>query len=297
MELDDGRKISSVTASIGVASGRYASPDALLRDADLALYAAKADGKDRYALFEPSMNSGVDGRRELQADLAAALPNGQFYLDFQPIFRLPGRTVVAVEALIRWRHPERGVVMPDDFIPLAEESGLIVAIGRWVIQTACTQGADWAASGTPIGVSVNVSAHQIDRRGFAEDVRSALDSTGLDASALTLEITETVLMRDASAACEQLEELRAQGVRVAIDDFGTGYASLSNLQRVPVDIFKVDRSFVAALDDGDQSTRAARTPSSASDAPSRSRSSRRAWKSRASSERSKRWGARWRRAS
>ena len=254
IELDDGRKISSVTASIGVAIGRYATPDALLRDADLALYAAKADGKDRYALFEPGMQSGVEGRRELQADLAAALPKGQFFLDYQPIFSLPDREVVAVEALIRWRHPERGIVMPDDFVPLAEESGLIVAIGRWVIQTACAQAAEWAARGTPLGVSVNVSAHQIDRRNFADDVRRVLEATGLAASALTLEITETVLMRDASVASAQLEELRARGVRIAIDDFGTGYASLSNLQRVPVDILKVDRSFVAALNDGGQSS-------------------------------------------
>jgi diguanylate cyclase (GGDEF)-like protein len=247
VELDHGRKTTSVTASIGVAVGQYATPDALLRDADLALYAAKAGGKDRHVLFEPSMNTGVAGRSELEADLSAALPDGQFFLLYQPIFDLPSREAVGVEALIRWRHPQRGVMPPDDFIPLAEESGLIVAIGRWVLDEACRQAAVWAAEGARIGVAVNVSAHQLGRRGLAEDVRRALAGSGIEPSLLTLEITETTLMRDVPAACEHLEAIRALGVRVAIDDFGTGYASLSHLQRLPVDILKIDMSFVAAL--------------------------------------------------
>ena len=147
VELDDGRKIFSVTASIGVAVGQYATPDALLRDADLALYAAKAAGKDRYALFDASMYAGVEGRLELEADLSAALQDEQFFLLYQPIFDLPSREMVGVEALIRWRHPQRGVVLPDSFIPLAEESGLIVPIGRWVLDEACRQAAAWAAEG------------------------------------------------------------------------------------------------------------------------------------------------------
>jgi len=253
VELADGRKIFSVTASIGVAAGKHATPDALLRDADLALYSAKAAGKDRYALFEASMYAGVEGRLELEADLSAAVQEGQFFLLYQPIFDLPSRHVVGVEALIRWQHPTRGVVLPDSFIPLAEESGLIVPIGRWVLHEACRQAAVWAREGFGIGVAVNVSAHQLGRKEFADDVRRSLQESRIDPSSLTLEITETTLMRDVPAACERLETLKALGVRVAIDDFGTGYASLSNLRRVPVDVLKIDKSFVAALNDGNQS--------------------------------------------
>ncbi|MGA2319994.1 MAG: EAL domain-containing protein [Solirubrobacteraceae bacterium] len=250
VEVDHGRKTISVTASIGVAVGQYATPDALLRDADLALYSAKAAGRDRYALFDASMYTGVEGRPELEVDLSVAVHDGQFFLLYQPIFDLPSRELVGVEALIRWRHPQRGVMLPDKFIPLAEESGLILAIGRWVLDEACRQAAVWAAEGRRIGVSVNVSAYQLGRRGFVEDVRRALAESGIEPSLLTLEITETTLVRDVPAACEHLEAIRALGVRIAIDDFGTGYASLSHLQRLPVDILKIDKSFVAALNNG-----------------------------------------------
>jgi diguanylate cyclase (GGDEF)-like protein len=250
IELDDGRKIFSVTASIGVAIGQYSAPDHLLRDADLALYAAKAAGKDRYALFDASMYEGVEGRLELEADLSVALQEEQFFLVYQPIFDLPRRTVVGVEALIRWSHPVRGVVRPDSFIPLAEESGMIAPIGRWVLEEACRQAAAWTAEGRPLGISVNVSAFQLGRNGLLDDVRGALQRSGIAPSSLTLEVTETTIMRDMLAACNRLEEIKGLGVRVAIDDFGTGYASLSHLQRMPVDILKIDRSFVAALHDG-----------------------------------------------
>jgi diguanylate cyclase (GGDEF)-like protein len=253
VELRAGRRAFSVTASIGVAVGQYATPDALLRDADLALYAAKAAGKDRYALFDPSMYAGVEGRLELEADLSAAVQKAQFSLLYQPIFGLPSREVVGVEALIRWHHPTRGVLLPESFIPLAEESGLIAPVGRWVLEQACRQAALWAADGLGVGVSVNVSAYQLGRNDFADDVRRALEGSGIAPSSLTLEITETTLMRNVPAACERLEEIKRLGVRVAIDDFGTGYASLSHLQRVPVDILKIDQSFVAALNDGGQS--------------------------------------------
>jgi diguanylate cyclase (GGDEF)-like protein len=253
IELDDGRKIFSVTASIGVAIGQYSAPDHLLRDADLALYAAKAAGKDRYALFDASMYEGVEGRLELEADLSTAVQEEQFFLLYQPIFDLPSRSVVGVEALIRWCHPVRGVVAPDSFIPLAEESGLIAPIGRWVLDQACRQAAAWAGEGRDIGMSVNVSAFQLGRNGLLDDVRGALRHSGIEPSSLTLEVTETTIMRDMLAACERLEEIKALGVRVAIDDFGTGYASLSHLQRMPVDVLKVDRSFVAALHDGERS--------------------------------------------
>ncbi|MGH2865803.1 MAG: putative bifunctional diguanylate cyclase/phosphodiesterase [Solirubrobacteraceae bacterium] len=251
-ELGSGNRVFSVTASIGVAFGSYESPDELLRDADLALYAAKAAGRDRYALFDTSMDRGTESRLELATQLEAALREEQFFLAYQPIFELSSRRVVGAEALIRWQHPTRGTVAPDSFIPLAEETGLIAGIGRWVLSEACRQASVWAAQGLAIGISVNVSAYQLGRSGFAEDVRRALRQSGIEPSLLTLEITETALMRDVRAACEHLLEIRALGVRVAIDDFGTGYASLSQLQRIPVDFLKVDRSFVAGLSGGGQ---------------------------------------------
>jgi diguanylate cyclase (GGDEF)-like protein len=253
VEVGEAGKLMSFTASVGVAMGQYSTPDELLRDADLALYAAKAAGKDRYATFDASMDPAAGDRLELEIDLSAALWDEQFFLLYQPIFDLPSRRVVGVEALIRWRHPIRGVVPPDDFIPLAEETGLIVPIGRWVIEEACRQAAAWRAEGRDLGISVNVSARQLGQDGFAADVRRALRESGIEPSSLTLEVTETTIMREVSAACERLEEIQSLGVRIAIDDFGTGYASLSHLQQMPVDVLKVDRSFLAALNDGGQS--------------------------------------------
>ncbi|HYM66305.1 MAG TPA: bifunctional diguanylate cyclase/phosphodiesterase, partial [Patescibacteria group bacterium] len=253
VELDDGARTFSFTASIGVAVGQYTTPDDLLRDADLALYAAKAAGKNRYALFDASMDPAGEGRLELEVDLSAAVWGEQFFLLYQPIFDLRRQRVIGAEALIRWRHPARDVVAPDEFIPLAEETGLIVPIGRWVLEEACRQAAAWKAEGREIGISVNVSAYQLGQEEFAEDVRRALQESGAEPSSLVLEITETTLMRDVTTACERLQEVRALGVRIAIDDFGTGYASLAHLQSMPVDILKVDRSFVAALNDGGQS--------------------------------------------
>jgi diguanylate cyclase (GGDEF)-like protein len=253
VELPGSRAKVTVTASIGVAVGQYSSPDALLRDADLALYAAKAAGRDRYSLFDSSMQDHAQGRRALEADLATALQEGQLYLLYQPIFDLAAERIEGVEALLRWRHPVRGIVGPDEFIPLAEESGLIVPIGRWVLEQAARQAAAWARAGRRIGVSVNVSAFQLGREDFAEDVRRTLEETALEPSSLLLEITETTMTRDIAAACRDLEQMKQLGVRIAIDDFGTGYASLAQLQRVPADILKVDRSFLASLDDDEQS--------------------------------------------
>jgi diguanylate cyclase (GGDEF)-like protein len=253
IELGDAGKPSRVTASIGVAVGNYATPDDLLRDADLALYAAKAAGKDRFALFDTGLYADAEGRVALEADLSAAVSEQQLFLHYQPIFELGRQRIVGVEALVRWHHPSRGVIAPDGFIPLAEDSGLIVPIGRWVLEEACRQAAAWAAEGHALGISVNVSAYQLNRREFADDVQRALARSGIEPSSLTLEITETTLVRDVPAACERLQEVKTLGVRVAIDDFGTGYASLSHLQRMPVDVLKIDRSFVAALSDGGQS--------------------------------------------
>jgi diguanylate cyclase (GGDEF)-like protein len=252
VDLGGGRHVA-VTASVGLAIGRYGTPDELLRDADLALYAAKAEGRDRSVLFDPRLGADADGRIELEVDLGGALQRDELFLLYQPIFDLPRRRVIAVEALLRWRHPVRGVVTPNVFIPMAEDSGLIVPIGRWVLREACRQAAEWNRDGTRIGISVNVSARQLGRDSFPAEVAEALRDSGLDPALLTLEITETTLMSDVAGAEDRLQGIHELGVRVAIDDFGTGYASLANLQRMPVDVLKVDRSFVAALNDGGQS--------------------------------------------
>ncbi len=253
IELQPGRPPVSVTVSIGVAVGRYASSDALLRDADLALYAAKAAGRDRYWLFDESMQDDAEERVALELDLRGAVEGKQLFLLYQPIFDLAGDRIVGVEALLRWRHPVRGVLAPGEFVPLAEETGLIVPIDRWVLGEACRQAREWAVAGRDVGVSVNVSAIQLGREDFAEEVRDALARTGLAPSSLLLEITETTVMRDVQAASKRLEEVKRLGVSIAIDDFGTGYASLAHLQQLPADTLKVDGSFVTALREDDRS--------------------------------------------
>jgi diguanylate cyclase (GGDEF)-like protein len=237
----------TVTASIGIALGDRASAGDLLRDADIALYQAKLDGRNGYVLFESGMAEAVQCRMELEMDLRAALANDEFFLAFQPTFDLRDMRATGVEALIRWQSPTRGLVQPDDFIPLLEETGLICEIGRWVLDTACTQAAQWHAEGFPIGIAVNVSARQLDSDGVCDDVRMALEQSGLPAGALTLEITETTLMRDTSETVRRLSAMKQLGVRVAIDDFGTGYSSLGHLRQFPVDALKIDRSFITGL--------------------------------------------------
>ncbi len=242
----DGRRLS-VTASIGIASGARSDADELLRDADLALYSAKEAGRDRYAVFASSMQETSRDRLTLEMDLGEALDRGQLFVVYQPTFDLRSRQVTGVEALARWQHPTRGVLNPDDFIPVAESSGLIIPIGRWVLNEACQQGARWRAHGHAIGVAVNVSARQLESDDMIEDVRLALQRSGLDAQALTLEVTETALMRDKSATAERLRALKALGARIAIDDFGTGYSSLAYLRQFPADALKIDRSFIDGI--------------------------------------------------
>jgi EAL domain-containing protein (putative c-di-GMP-specific phosphodiesterase class I) len=177
----------------------------------------------------------------------AAVEAEQFTLVYQPTFDLRSRTVIGAEALIRWSHPERGVIGPDSFVPLAEETGLIVPIGRWVLAEACTQAAAWRRRGHTIGISVNVSGRQLEDTAFPGHVSAALADSGLDPAALTLEITETTLMRDAEAAKRMLAAVKTLGVRIAIDDFGTGYSSLAYLRQFPVDALKIDRSFISGI--------------------------------------------------
>jgi diguanylate cyclase (GGDEF)-like protein len=242
----------SLTASIGVAFGRYNTPDDLLRDARTALIAAKAAGKDRYTVFNANMRSVVEGRGEMEIELNNALGAGQFFLLYEPVRDLTTGNVVGMEAHIRWRHPSQGVLAPADFIPLAEETGLIIPIGRWVLEEACARAAALNLAGPPVTVSVKVSASQLNRDGFVTDVRRALQLSGIEPSLLTVEVAETTVMRDIGAAADRLREIKDLGVHVAIDDFGgSGYAYHSDLRRLPLDFLKVDRSSLAATDDED----------------------------------------------
>ena len=237
----------TVTASIGIASGDRTAPADLLRDADIAMYRAKWDGKNRYVVFETGMQDAVQTRMELEMDLRVALENEEFSLVYQPTFDLSDMSPTGVEALIRWNSPKRGTVQPDDFIPLLEETGLITEIGKWVLEEACAQGAAWRAVGHRIGMAVNVSARQLDTDQLIADIERALSHSGLAPEALTIEITETTLMRNADETARRLTTIKGLGVRIAIDDFGTGYSSLAHLQKFPVDALKIDRSFISGL--------------------------------------------------
>jgi diguanylate cyclase (GGDEF)-like protein len=237
----------TVTASIGIASGERSCAEDLLRDADIAMHQAKWDGRDRYVMFESGMQDLIQTRMELEMDLRGALERDEFFLVYQPTFALRGMRTTGVEALLRWRRPGRGTVQPNDFIPLLEETGLIVKVGKWVLEQATRQGAEWRAAGHAIGVAVNVSGRQLDSDAFVTDVEEALTNSGLDASALTLEITETTLMRNTDETATRLRAVKQLGVRIAIDDFGTGYSSLAHIQRFPVDSLKIDRSFISQI--------------------------------------------------
>ena len=243
----------AVSASLGVAEGDRATPDELLRDADIAMYRAKAAGKHCAVLFSRAMQDSVDDHRHRELDLHRALENGQFFLLYQPTVDLATGTFIGVEALIRWRHPDRGIIMPDEFIPSLESSGLIVPVGRWLLETACRQGAAWQSQGRPITVSVNISAVQLERDRIIDDVNDALKASGLDPQRLTLELTETALMHDVQATLVRLSLLKAIGVCIAIDDFGTGYSSLAYLRQFPIDILKIDQSFVSGIADSPES--------------------------------------------
>ncbi len=259
IELEEAGRTVAVSASVGLAVGRDGSVDELLRDADFALYEAKREGKDSYVLFEASMKIEAQDRLALEQQLHTAVELEQFVLLYQPTFDLHTQQVTGVEALIRWQHPTRGLLAPDTFIPVAEQTRLIVPIGRWVLTQACQQAAAWQHADHPIGMSVNVSARQLDQDGLEGDVKRALEQSGLDPAALTLEITETALMLDIDAATTRLNALKALGVRIAIDDFGTGHSSLAYLRRFPVDALKIDRSFIAGIASSDAAAAIIRT--------------------------------------
>jgi len=243
----EGETTVTIGASIGIAVGDGATAGSLLRDADIAMYRAKWDGRNRYAMYESGMQDVVQERMELEMDLREALVRQQFFLAYQPTLDLADMRPTGVEALLRWEHPERGVVQPNNFIPLLEETGLITEVGRWVLVESCRQGAEWIAAGHEISMAVNVSGRQLDSDQLIDDIREALEDSGMPPNSLTIEITETTLMRDVEQTARRLCAIKDLGVRIAIDDFGTGYSSLAHLQRFPVDALKIDRSFVSGL--------------------------------------------------
>ena len=246
-----GREVM-IHASVGIefAEAQGTRTDELLRNADVAMYVAKGKGKARYQLFEPSMHTAALRRLEIKADLRRAVEKDEFVLHYQPIVSLNGGALLGMEALVRWNHPERGLLPPLDFISVAEQTGLITPLGRWVLREACRQATKWPLSNPSISLSVNVSTTQFQQPGLVEDVANALWDSGLDPSILTLEITESVLIHDTDAVIEKLHRLKDFGVKVAIDDFGTGYSSLGYLRRFPIDILKIDKSFIDGVGNG-----------------------------------------------
>ena len=253
----DGKEIL-VRASVGIAfgdadGGGAGRSDELLRDADVAMYMAKQNGKGGYQLFEPAMHSEALERLNLKTDLQRAVDEGEFVVHYQPIVDLRTRRLVGAEALVRWEHPERGLVPPLDFIPLAEETGLVVPMGRIVLEAACNEAVELqrlCPQDPPLSMSVNLSARQLQRAELPDEVSGVLESTGLAPSSLILEITESVMMEDMDLSLLRLQQLRNLGVRLAVDDFGTGYSSLSYIRRFPFDLLKVDKSFIDGLEDG-----------------------------------------------
>ena len=237
----------AVSASVGIAIGDRANAGGLLRDADVALYEAKAAGRNRYAIYDRAMRSEVTHRIELEFDLRSALEKDQFRLVYQPIYDLDDLAIVGVEALLRWEHPTEGTIPPDDFIPILERSGQIRDVGRWVLDRACAQMASWHDRGHRLDLSVNLSARQLDYDRAVDDIRGALETTGLDPGSLIVEVTETALMESVEATTRRLGAIKQLGVRIAIDDFGTGYSSLAHLKQFPVDCLKIDRAFTSAI--------------------------------------------------
>ena len=254
----DGRELH-IRASIGVAYANGEEGDTateeLLRNADVAMYVAKNQGKGRCEVYQPTTHKTVMSQIKLRTELQRALENGEFVLHYQPLVTLETRRVFGLEALVRWQHPERGMIPPLEFVPLAEESGLIIPLGRWVLRTACAEARrlqNLFPSEPPLSMSVNLSARQLQSPTIVADVREALAESGIGPSSLTLEVTERAMMRNIELSIVRLRELRDLRVRIAIDDFGAGYSSLGYIRQFPVDILKVDKSFIDRIDEGEE---------------------------------------------
>ncbi len=250
--IDAGEALVGASVGVAVTSDPRATPETLLREADIAMYRAKAAGGACYALFDESVRAEVRQRVNSELQLRVAVDEGELVAHFQPIVRLPETSISRCEALIRWQHPRRGLLYPAEFLAVAEETGLIVRMGEWILTEACRQARSWRQAAYEVAVTVNVSTRQLDQPDFADVVRRILDDTGLPPAALCLEITETEIMRHTSRVVPRLEQLRRTGVKIAMDDFGTGYSSLGYLRTLPLDIIKIDKSFVHGIIDDPQ---------------------------------------------
>ena len=252
----EGQELS-ISASIGIAAGRddQDQADDLLRNADVAMYTAKAQGKSQYAIFEPTMHAAIIERHALSSELSRGVGRGELLVYFQPIITLDTGRIHGVEALVRWRHPTRGIVGPDEFIALAEESGTILALGRWVLTEACREAGTWRETwpeAESLVLTINLSAAQLQQPDFVDELRGILADTGFPAGNLVLELTETAMFHDTQTTIARLQGLRQLGIRIAIDDFGTGYSSLGYLRRFQVDILKIARDFIGSADGGSE---------------------------------------------
>jgi diguanylate cyclase (GGDEF)-like protein len=248
-ELDGHQMVVDVSIGISIAPLDATDPDQLLKSADMALYGAKADGRGTYRFFEPEMDARMRQRRDLEMDLRQALVNGEFELHYQPLVTLDNNEITGFEALVRWKHPVRGTISPGDFIPVAEETGLIIQLGDWVLRKACEETAAWPEN---LKIAVNLSPAQLKSRNLVQVIVGALAASGMSATRLQLEITESVLMQNTFATLATLHQLRELGVQIAMDDFGTGYSSLSYLRSFPFDKIKIDRSFINDLSNGSE---------------------------------------------
>jgi len=243
-DIEGHRLVIGLSIGIAIAPSDGKQPDVLMKNADLALYRAKADGGGTYRFFEPAMDARMQARRALELDLRKAVLQGEFELDYQPIVDVKSGVVTSCEALVRWRHPERGLIQPMDFIPVAEETGLIVPIGEWVLKRACADAVRWPSS---VMLSVNLSPTQFKNRNLLQSLKDVLSETGFPPGRLELEITELALLQESDGASVVLHQLRDLGIKIAMDDFGTGYSSLSYLRSFPFDKIKIDKSFVCDL--------------------------------------------------
>jgi len=246
-QVDGHQIVTDISIGISTAPIDGMETDVLLKNSDMALYGAKADGRGTYRFFEADMNTRMKARRELEMDLRKALQNKEFELFYQPLVTLQTNEISAFEALLRWNHPTRGMVSPAEFIPIAEETGLIIPLGEWVLKTACQETNNWPDH---VKVAVNLSPSQLHNRNVVKTVMAALSESGMPARKLQLEITESVLMQNTFSTLATLHELRKLGVQIAMDDFGTGYSSLSYLRSFPFDKIKIDRSFIQDLSNG-----------------------------------------------
>ncbi len=251
LSLDNRQLVITMSIGIVISQNNHKNADDLLRDSDITMYHAKQQGKAQYAIFQPIMHSQALKRLEVETSLRKALKNQEFYLYYQPIISCKNSQLIGFEALLRWQHPTQGWMSPSTFIPIAEETGLIVPLGQWVLEEACQQISIWQNHfpfPKPLKISVNISSYQLNQTDFVENIKRILEHNRIKASQLNLEITETVIMNNIESAAFKLQCLQKLGVTISIDDFGTGYSSLNYLQQLPIDILKIDRSFVSKLE-------------------------------------------------